>query len=82
MAKIEITIDQIKDLVLPDGYELKTVKTKIKKIKDVEDKIKDLEKFKEPTDEEYLEWGRATHDYFMFQGEIKTLKENLKEMKT
>jgi len=82
MAKktnVKIDIADTDNLELPDGYELKKVKTKAEKIKELEDEITALESIPEPTDAELIELGRSFHPYTMALVDISYLKGQLKE---
>jgi len=81
MAKIIITESDIKNLVLPDGWELIEVKTKAEKIKDLEDKIPALEEQQEPDNQELLDMGRTVHPYYLDQETLGYIKDELKKLK-
>jgi len=80
--KIKIKQEDIEGNVyeLPEGYMFKKIKTTVEKIKEIEDKIVELESIPEPTDEEYLEHGKATHPYDGSQIELDDLRRQLTEL--
>ena len=81
MANIIITLEQIKDLVLPEGYIVIKIKTKMEKDKEIEDEIKDLEKDLGdiPTDEELIIAAKnlVIHPYYEILSRIESLNNEL-----
>lgn len=78
--KIIISIKDIDKLVLPDGYELKRVKTKAEKITKFQTQINELKLIKEPINEELIIEGKIGNPYYMNKISIEILEKQIKEL--
>jgi len=75
--KIIITADNIEKLTLPEGYELRKVKTKAERIAELLKEKAELEKNGPPSDQELIEWGKMVHPYYV---EKERIEIDLKEL--
>ena len=75
--KITIAKDDISLLVLPEGYELRRVKTKAERITELLKEKAELEKQGLPSDKELIEWGKMLHPYYT---ELERIDSELKEL--
>ena len=80
LSKIVISPVNIDKLILPEGYELRRVKTKAERIAELQVEIGKLEALKEPDEEELIELGKEIHPYYMTRMELDWQKQQLNEL--
>jgi len=69
------------ELVLPEGYELKKVKTVVQWIAEIEAEIAEIDSLKPPTEAELIIIGKDYHFYYMDQRRKEMLKTEVEELK-
>lgn len=82
MKNKRISLIEVENLILPDGYKLVKVESlkdkKIKLKKEIDNIIKRLGTL--PSDIELIEVGKMSHPYYMEIEQINFLKEELKNL--
>ena len=79
--KIRIAETDINRLELPEGYELRRIKTKAEKIAELEAEIArlEVERGEEPNVKELIEFAKMMHPYYQTQMQIDKVKKRMKK---
>ena len=77
LQPIQISKSDIDKLILPEGYELRRVKTKAERIAELQVEKDNILQSNPPDDKELIELGRKIHPYYM---ELERIDDELKEL--